>query len=112
MRLVGAKFAGQSEDIREGDFDRFLKQAVSLLRADGLSRDEAQAQRGTLIQGYRWILVDLYQDIAPDDYELIAAIAGPSFHDGDPRSCSFPPCAGGPGRPAGPLSDVETVATG
>ena len=103
MRLVGARFAGQSEDSRR----------ISLLRADGLSRDEAQAQRDTLIQGYRWILVDVYQDIAPDDYELIAAIAGrsPSCHDGDPRSCSFPPWAGGPGRPAGPLSDVETVAT-
>ncbi len=89
MRLVGASFAGQSGDISQGDFDRILRQAVSLLRGDGLSRDEAEAQRDSIIEGYRWILVDEYQDIGPDEYELIAAIAGRSVEDEDSRLSLF-----------------------
>ena len=89
MRLVGASFAGQAGDIAKGEFDKILKQAVALLRGDGLSRDEAEAQRDTLIEGYRWILVDEYQDIGPDEYELIAAIAGRSTEDEDSRLSLF-----------------------
>ena len=89
MRLVGVSFSGQSGDISEGDFNKILKQAVALLRGDGLSRDEAEAQRDTLIEGYRWILVDEYQDIGPDEYELIAAIAGRSTEDEDSRLSLF-----------------------
>ena len=89
MRLVGASFARQAGDIAKGEFDKILKQAVALLRGDGLSRDEAEAQRDTLIEGYRWILVDEYQDIGPDEYELIAAIAGRSTEDEDSRLSLF-----------------------
>ena len=89
MRLVGASFTGQSGDISKGEFDKILKQAVALLRGDGLSRDEAEAQRDTLIEGYRWILVDEYQDIGPDEYELIAAVAGRSTEDEDSRLSLF-----------------------
>ena len=89
MRLVGASFAGQSGDISEGEFDKVLKQAVSLLRGDGLSRDEAEAQRDTLIEGYRWILVDEYQDIGPVEYEMIAEVAGRSERDDDSRLSLF-----------------------
>ena len=89
MRLVGASFAGQVGDIAQGEFDKILKQAVALLRGDGLSRDEAEAQRDTLMEGYRWILVDEYQDIGPDEYELIAAIAGRSTEDEDSRLSLF-----------------------
>ena len=89
MRLVGASFAGQAGDIAKDEFDKILKQAVTLLRGDGLSLDEAEAQRDTLIEGYRWILVDEYQDIGPDEYELIAAIAGRSVEDEDSRLSLF-----------------------
>ena len=89
MRLVGASFAGQTGDIAKGEFDKILKQAITLLRGDGLSRDEAEAQRDTLIEGYRWILVDEYQDIGPDEYELITAIAGRSVEDEDSRLSLF-----------------------
>ena len=40
-------------DIAKGEFDKILKQAVALSRGDGLSSDEAEAQRDTLIEGYR-----------------------------------------------------------
>ena len=85
MRLVGASFSGRSEEIKKEEFSEILKQAVRLLRGDGLSRDEAEAQRDTLIEGYCWILVDEYQDIGHDEYELIAAIAGRSAEDEDNR---------------------------
>ncbi|MGB0904500.1 MAG: UvrD-helicase domain-containing protein, partial [Mangrovicoccus sp.] len=79
MRLVGASFTGLSEDAR--DFDEVVLEAARLLRGEGLSRAEAEAQREALIQGYRWILVDEYQDIGPAEYELIAAVAGRTQED-------------------------------
>lgn len=85
MRLVGASFAGGGAQ----DFDRVVMQAVSLLNGDGLTRPEAEAQRDTLIQGYRWILVDEYQDIGPEEYALIAAVAGRSLEDPDLRLSLF-----------------------
>ena len=79
MRLMGASFAGDHEGPR--DFDGIVLQAVALLRGDGLTRAEAEALRDTLIQGYRWLLVDEYQDIGPEEYALIGAVAGRSLED-------------------------------
>ncbi len=79
MRLMGASFAGDHEGPR--DFDGIVLQAVALLRGDGLTRAEAEALRETLIQGYRWLLVDEYQDIGPEEYALIGAVAGRSLED-------------------------------
>jgi len=89
MRIVGASFARQAEKVEAGAFDKVLLQAVSLLRGDGLSRDEAEAQRETLIEGYRWILVDEYQDIGLKEYALIDAVAGRSIEDEDTRLSLF-----------------------
>ncbi|MBC2834088.1 RecQ family ATP-dependent DNA helicase [Paragemmobacter straminiformis] len=87
MRLVGASFAGAATETR--DFDAVLQDAVRLINGEGLSRAEAEAQREALIQGYRWILVDEYQDIGPDEYALIAAVAGRSLEDPDQRLSLF-----------------------
>ncbi len=81
MRLVGASFASAGPEPR--DFDAMLREAVRLIDGEGLSRSEAEAQREALIQGYRWILVDEYQDIGPEEYALIAAVAGRSLEDPD-----------------------------
>ncbi len=89
MRLVGASFARQAEKVEPGAFDKILRDAVSLIRGDGLPRAEAEAQRDTLIEEYRWILVDEYQDIGADEYELIAAVAGRSLEDEDSRLSLF-----------------------
>lgn len=80
MRLVGASFAGTANETKH-DFDGIVMEAVRLLNGEGLSRLEAEAQRETVIQGYRWILVDEYQDIGPEEYALISAIAGRSLGD-------------------------------
>jgi ATP-dependent DNA helicase RecQ len=85
MRLVGASFAGEGPR----DFDGIVMQATALLRGDGLARPEAEALRDTLIQGYRWLLVDEYQDIGPEEYALIGAVAGRSQADPDLRISLF-----------------------
>ncbi|MCP5389821.1 MAG: RecQ family ATP-dependent DNA helicase [Novosphingobium sp.] len=87
MRLVGASFAGGASEPR--DFDGIVLEAVRQLNCEGLSRSEAEAQREALIQGYRWILVDEYQDIGPEEYALIAAVAGRSLDDPDQRLSLF-----------------------
>lgn len=81
MRLVGASFASAGSEPK--DFDALLREAVRLIDGAGLSKSEAEAQREALIQGYRWILVDEYQDIGPEEYALIAAVAGRSLDDPD-----------------------------
>ena len=87
MRLVGASFAGASAGSH--DFDNVVRIAVDHLQGAGLSKSDAEAQRDALIQGYRWILVDEYQDIGPEEYALIAAVAGRSLDDPDLRLSLF-----------------------
>ena len=88
MRLVGASFAGTTAGDRQ-DFDGLLMDAVRLLRGDGLDKTSAEALRDTLIQGYRWLLVDEYQDVGPEEYALISAVAGRSVEDPDLRISLF-----------------------
>lgn len=88
MRLVGASFAGRAA-ADEPDFKTLLTDAARLLRGDGLDKVEAEALRETLIQGFRWILVDEYQDVGPEEYALIAAVAGRSIDDPDQRISLF-----------------------
>nr|WP_245319109.1 ATP-dependent helicase [Mesorhizobium temperatum] len=88
MRLVGASFAGSANETTH-DFDGIVMEAVRQLNGEGLSKPEAEAQRDTLIQGYRWILVDEYQDIGPEEYALISAVAGRSLDDPDLRLSLF-----------------------
>jgi len=85
MRLVGVSFAGEGPR----DFDGIVMEAVRLLRGDGITKPEAEALRETLIQGFRWLLVDEYQDIGPEEYALIAAVAGRSLDDPDLRISLF-----------------------
>ncbi len=88
MRLVGASFIGRV-DLSDGVFREVLQQAVALLRGDDLPPEEADAQRERLLAGFRWILVDEYQDIATEQYELISALAGRTLQDDDGRLSLF-----------------------
>jgi len=87
MRLVGVSFAGDGDPAR--NFDGIVMQAVALLRGDGLTKPEAEALRETLLPGFRWLLVDEYQDIGPEEYALISAVAGRSLEDPDLRISLF-----------------------
>lgn len=87
MKLVGASFAGVQA--ASEDFDTVVMEAVRQLNPEGLTKSEAEAQREALIQGYRWILVDEYQDIGPQEYALIAAVAGRTLEDADLKLSLF-----------------------
>ena len=89
MRLVGASFSGRSNRLDQEDFEDVLRQATDLLRGEGLPPDEADEQRERLPAGFRWILVDEYQDIGPDHYELISALAGRTLPGEDDKLSLF-----------------------
>lgn len=85
MRLVGASLIEQTVEDDQDFFTKIIEQAVSLLKGDNLPPEEADEQRDRLLAGFRWILVDEYQDIAPEQYELISALAGRTRTDEDGR---------------------------
>ncbi len=81
MRLAGTSFRKMAEQPDEKLFENVIRQAVDLLRGKDLPQDEADEQRERLLHGFRWILVDEYQDINEDQYELISALAGRTIED-------------------------------
>ena len=89
MRLAGASFTGRSESPDDEMFREVLRRAVDLLRGEGLPPEEADERRERLLAGFRWILVDEYQDIAADQYELISALAGRTLDDEDGKLTLF-----------------------
>ena len=89
MRLAGASFSGRAERPDSESFQEVMQQAVALLRGEGLPTEEADEQRERLLAGFRWILVDEYQDIDADQYELISALAGRTLEDEDRKLTLF-----------------------
>ena len=89
MRLAGASFSGRAERPDGEAFQEVMRQAVALLRGEGLPPEEADEQRDRLLAGFRWILVDEYQDIDSDQYALISALAGRTLEDGDRKLTLF-----------------------
>ena len=81
MRLAGASFAGRAERPDDELFRDILRGATGLLRGKGLPPEEADEQRERLLAGFRWILVDEYQDIGEEEYALISALAGRTLED-------------------------------
>jgi ATP-dependent DNA helicase RecQ len=88
MRLTGSSFAERAErrKVSVEDFSNVIPDAVRLLNGEielsGLEKDEL---RERLLAGYRYILVDEYQDIDQDQYQLISAIAGRTLSDPDSK---------------------------
>lgn len=88
MRLAGVSFQGRAfQD--DHAFKEVLRQAIALLKGEGLPPDDADEQRDQLLAAFRWILVDEYQDIGPDQYELISALAGRTRSEDDGRLSLF-----------------------
>ena len=88
LRLTGtslAKLAERGEDIV---FDRILDDALALLegrREDIATSEDGDELRERLLSGYRYILVDEYQDIDARQYALISALAGRKSKDRDAK---------------------------
>ena len=90
MRLTGESFAGRANQVNEQlDFKGSLQRATALLQGEGLMPDEADEMRDRLLAGFRWILVDEYQDVGPDHYALISALAGRTLSDSDDKISLF-----------------------
>ncbi len=89
MRLVGASFSERADRMDSEHFQEVLKQATALLRGDGLEPEEAEETRTRLLAGFRWILVDEYQDVGQDEYDLISALAGRTLSDDDSKLTLF-----------------------
>ena len=93
MRLVGASFSGSATQASDSKFEERLKEvmlrAIELLEGGDLEPDEAEESRTRLLAGFRWILVDEYQDIGNDEYRLISALAGRTAIDEDTRLTLF-----------------------
>ena len=87
MRLVGASFANRPIDQKDA-FKKILNDATALLQGTGLVEEEADEQRDRLLGGFHWIFVDEYQDIGPEQYELISALAGRKKTE-DGKLCLF-----------------------
>ncbi len=88
MRLTGTSFAERAERSEGGviDFDRLIHDAIRLLnKGVELPGLEGDRLRERLLAGYSHILVDEYQDIDSDQYELVSAIAGRTRSDPDTK---------------------------
>ncbi|MCY3553962.1 MAG: RecQ family ATP-dependent DNA helicase [Gemmatimonadetes bacterium] len=89
MRIVGVSYRERERKmLDDAEFRKVLRQAVALLHGEGLE-EEADDQRDRLLAGFRWILVDEYQDIGKDQYELISALAGRTLEDEDRKLTLF-----------------------
>ena len=85
MRLAGVSFNGKQMLKDDEAFAQVLRDALAVLNGQGLTSDEADAQRQRLLGGFRWILVDEYQDIGEDQYALISALAGRTLSEDEGR---------------------------
>lgn len=84
MRLTGTSFA-RNEKVAGENLDQVLAKAADMLegKLDIEGEDDLREQ---LLRGYRYILVDEYQDIDQLQYRLVAALAGRNS-DEDGKLC-------------------------
>lgn len=92
LRLTGTSLARLDEsagdELARKSLDQIVDQAVALLRGKSeLAGIDAEGDelRERLLAGYRYILVDEYQDIDQRQYDLIGALAGRQTQDKDAR---------------------------
>ncbi len=79
MRLAGISIRDMAAEHSKDniEFDRIIMDAIKLLKGEmDIPGTEPDEHRDRLLSGYSHILVDEYQDIDEDQYELVSAIAG------------------------------------
>lgn len=86
MRLTGTRF-DRREQVDNETLEEVMATAVDLLEGNGRIREEEEDDlRARLLRGYRYILVDEYQDINELQYRLVSALAGRHAEE-DGRLC-------------------------
>jgi len=81
MRLTGTSYAVAAERGESIDFSSVIKTATAQLKKAEQDDDIGPSmQRDRLLSGLRYLLVDEYQDINADHYDLISALAGRSLN--------------------------------
>lgn len=77
MRLTGTSYAVAIEQGENIDFNAVIKTATAQLRRAEQGDDVGPSvHRDRILAGLRYLLVDEYQDINADHYDLISALAG------------------------------------
>jgi ATP-dependent DNA helicase RecQ len=85
LRLMGASLSAMDAVGAEPDFDEIVRRAILLLEGQDDSGLDADELRDRLLRGYRFILVDEYQDIDALQYQLVSALAGRTRQEGDSK---------------------------
>ncbi|MEC4749423.1 RecQ family ATP-dependent DNA helicase [Methylomicrobium sp. Wu6] len=81
MRLTGTSYAVAAERGESIDFSTVIKNATAQLKKAEVGDDIGPSvKRDRLLSGLRYLLVDEYQDINAEHYELISALAGQSLN--------------------------------
>lgn len=86
MRLLGVRFdkpSGNrpSEDNIDGQLKMWCEKAAQLLEGNLAADDTDSSGRDNILAGFRYILVDEYQDITERHYRLVSALAGRQIDD-------------------------------
>ena len=76
LRLTGVSLAMLGDSGESPQFDELIDRAVKLLEGHGEVGADPDELRDRLLRGYRFILVDEYQDIDEKQYALVSALAG------------------------------------
>lgn len=90
LRLTGTSCAVAAERDERVDFDAVIRDATASLQKAEASDDVGTSmRRDRLLAGVRYLLVDEYQDINGDHYDLISAIAGRGLNGAEDRLSLF-----------------------
>lgn len=88
MRLTGTSYAVAAERGEAIRFDDVLKTATEQLRqTEDCDELGPSVLRDRLLSGLRYLLVDEYQDINQQHYELISAVAGRRLGSAEDKLC-------------------------
>jgi ATP-dependent DNA helicase RecQ len=85
LRLTGMSLGALAQGDQEPDFDAVMRRAVDLLEGRVEAGSDPDELRERLLKGYRFILVDEYQDIDALQYDLVSGLAGRTRREGDAK---------------------------
>ena len=86
MHLTGTSYAVAVEHGEAIEFSEVIKKATEYLKTAENSDDiGVLLQRDRLLSGLRYLLVDEYQDVNGEHYDLISALAGRSLNGDDEK---------------------------